>query len=331
VQISKAVMLVGRTPHARRPWPRVDSGPKQLVPVANRPIVYHSLDALGRAKVCEAIMVVEPDCAGPIATAVGDGSRWGLKIGYAPWSPGTGVSGALAAARAFIADEPVLVMRADAIVRARLRPQMAAFALERLDAMAIRLRSSAPKHVEPVAGGYLLSARGVSSLLERPDTADDPLPRIRARGGQVRVQEIDGCLPCHGGLDRLLEANRLMLDGLHGEVPAASYPSCEFQGPVVVHPSARLEHTLVRGPVVIGPRSRLTNAYVGPYTAIGDDVVVEGTQLEHSIVLNRVELRYVGCRLESSVIGTGARIERSFKLPSAMRLSLGDGAEVTLG
>ena len=111
---------------------------------------------------------------------------------------------------------------------------------------------------------------------------------------------------------------------------AEAFPTCEFQGPVKVHPTARLEHTLIRGPAIIGPGARLSHAYVGPYTSIGANVTIDGSQIEHSIVLDEAELLHVGNRLETSVIGRGARITRSFVVPTAMRLSVGDGAEVTI-
>ena len=110
----------------------------------------------------------------------------------------------------------------------------------------------------------------------------------------------------------------------------SAHPGSEFQGPVMVHPTARLEDTIVRGPAIIGPGARLTHAYVGPYTSIGADVRIDGSQIEHSIVLDRAELLNVGSRLETSVIGRGARISRKFVVPTAMRLSVGDGAEVTV-
>jgi glucose-1-phosphate thymidylyltransferase len=100
---------------------------------------------------------------------------------------------------------------------------------------------------------------------------------------------------------------------------------------VKVHPSARIEQSVVRGPAIIGAGSRLLHAYVGPYTSIGDDVTLEGAQIEHSIVFDGAEIHNVGSRLESSVIGRRARIRRSFGLPAAMQLSVGDGAEIILG
>jgi glucose-1-phosphate thymidylyltransferase len=330
VEIAKALILAGRTAYDR-PWPSVRSGPKHLVPVANRPILFHNLEALRRAGVLEATLALEAESAEPIIAAVGDGCAWNLALRFVQWLPSTGVGGALAAAREFLADEPVLVGPGDALHREQIHPHIATFADQRLDAMTLRL-SGAPcdRSGKRVAGGYLLSPRAVSILLDRPRMTGDPVTGIRRHGGQVRVQDTDGCLACHGDQDVLLEGNRRMLEELRGDVDAAAYPSCEFQGPVMVHPTAELDHTLVRGPAIIGPGTRLSHAYVGPYTSIGASVTVDGSQIEHSIVLDGARLLHVGARLETSVIGRGARVTRSFGLPAAMRLSVGDEAEVTL-
>ena len=330
MEIAKALILAGRTDQDR-PWPSVRSGPKQLVPVANRPILFHHLETLRSAGMLEATIAVEAESARLITAAVGDGSDWNLTVRYVEWLPATGIGGALTAARDFLADEPVLVRPADALHREQIHPHIAEFAEGRVDAMALRL-SGAPndRMGKPVAGGYLLSRRAVSLLLDRPLLCGDPVAGVRRHGGHALVRNMDGCLPCHGDQDALLDANRRMLTGLEREVDCAAFPSCEFQGPVAVHPSARLDQTLVRGPAIIGPGAQLAHAYVGPYTSIGANVTIEGSQIEHSIVLDDAELRHVGTRLESSVIGRGARITRSFVVPTAMRLSVGDGAEVTV-
>ena len=330
VKIAKALILAGRT-DLDRPWPSIRSGPKHLVPVANRPILFHHLETLRNAGMLEAMIAVEPKIARLISAAVGNGSDWNLAVRYVEWMPATGISGALTAARDFLADEPVLVRPADALHRELIHSHIAEFADERLDAMALRL-SGAPNDRlgKPVPGGYLFSRRAVSLLLDRPLLCGDPVAGVRRNGGQVLVRELDGCLPCHGDQDALLEANRRMLTGLDGDADPEAFPTCEFQGPVIVHPSARLDQTLVRGPAIIGPGARLAHAYVGPYTSIGANVTIEGSQIENSIVLDDAELLHVGTRLETSVIGRGARITRSFGVPTAMRLSIGDGAEVTV-
>ena len=271
MEIAKALVLAGRSDDDR-PWPSVRLTPKPLVPVANRPILFHNLEALRRAGVLEATIAVDSDTATAIRCAVGDGSEWGLTVRYAecPW--GGGVDGALTVTRDFVRDEPVLVQRVGALLRERIHPHIVAFAGERLDALALRL--AGPGQGDTVDSGWLLSERAVSMLLDRADVGGDPLARVRACGGHVRVQAVDGCLPCYGGQEALLEANRRMLEEIVTNVDPTCLERTQIQGPVVVHPTARLQDTLVRGPAIIGPGSRLNGAYVGPYTSIGADVVI---------------------------------------------------------
>jgi glucose-1-phosphate thymidylyltransferase len=332
MQIAKALVLAGRGPHDR-PWPSARSMPKALVPVANRPILFHNLEALRRGGLLEATIAVDPETASAIRCAVGDGSDWGLTIRYLDCASDIGLGTALATARDFVGDEPVLVQRAGTLLRERIQPHIVAFADERLDALTLRL----PRHAHAgdgpgatIDGGWLLSDRAVTMLTGRHDLAADPIAYVREQGGQARVQEVDGCLPCHGDQSTLLEANRRMLEDIVTDVDPDCVEASELQGPVIVHPTARVEGSLIRGPAIIGPRTRLKDAYVGPYTAIGADVVIEGTEIEHSIVFSGAQLHFVGTRLETSIIGKGARVMRSFGVPNALRLSIGDGAEVAL-
>jgi glucose-1-phosphate thymidylyltransferase len=92
----------------------------------------------------------------------------------------------------------------------------------------------------------------------------------------------------------------------------------------------RIESSVVRGPVVIGPGARLRNAYVGPYTSIGRDVLIEGSEVEHSIVMPEASIKHLGGRLEASIVGARAQVYRDFRLPTALRLNVGEGAEVSL-
>jgi glucose-1-phosphate thymidylyltransferase len=99
---------------------------------------------------------------------------------------------------------------------------------------------------------------------------------------------------------------------------------------VSLHPSAEVRDSLIRGPVAIGPRASISKAYIGPYTSIGADVTIEAVEVEHSILLDGAEIRFLGARLEGSLVGPGARITRDFRVPRAIRLSVGGGAEITM-
>jgi len=150
------------------------------------------------------------------------------------------------------------------------------------------------------------------------------------RGGRVSRQGVsqwwrDGVRP-----GSVLEGNRFVLEGLRGKGVEANLIDSRIEGLVSIHPSARLESSIVRGPAIIGARVELIDAYVGPYTAVGDDVVVEGAEIEHSVILPGASIRHLGGRLEASVVGPKARVFRDFRLPKALRLNVGEGAEVSL-
>jgi glucose-1-phosphate thymidylyltransferase len=302
--------------------------PKHLIPVANRPILFHNLEALRAAGVLEATLLVEPGAGQAIESAVGDGREWGIGVRYDEWEPEEGVSGALAVGNDFLRGEPVLVLQGDALLRERMHRHTAAFAREGLDAMALQLRHLGNGKVPVHEPGYLLSSRAVSFLLDGRDPC--PMAGVRARGGRVRIEPVDGVLPCHGSQELLLEGNRRMLEVLEPSVEPRRLRDCTIQGTVSIHPTARVTRSLLRGPLIVGPGAHVTDAYIGPYTSVGARVVIEGSEIEHSIVLSDAELRFVGTRLESSVIGRGARIVRGFDLPGAIQMSVGEGAVVIL-
>jgi glucose-1-phosphate thymidylyltransferase len=329
MEIAKALILAGRTP-ADGPW-RTAIGAGHLFPVANRPILFHALESLRAASVLEAAVLADEETAEAIAAAVGDGQDWGLRVRYTEWDAATGVGGALAAAgSSFLVDEPVLVQEANALLHERMHGHIAVFARERLDALALRISQPRRERARKQTPGYLLSPRAVSILANGSDALANPLTRVREGGGKIRIQRVDGCLPCHADRDTLLDSNRRALESLDCAYEPSSLNESTVQGRVEIHATARVERSLLRGPVSIGAGARILDAYIGPYTSIGAGSVVEGTEIEHSIVLPDTTLRFVGTRLESCLIGRGARVTRGFQLPGAIQMTIGDGAEVTL-
>jgi glucose-1-phosphate thymidylyltransferase len=329
MEIAKALILAGRG-CGDRPWPTAPAAPKHLFPVANRPILFHNLEALGNAGVLEATILVDSVGHMAIRDAIGDGSDWGMAIRYGEWDATHGLGAALGDHGDFMRGEPVLVQQGDALWRERMHPHIAAFAREELDALALRLALPPANPASAPAPGYLLSANAVNMLTRHPETASNPVAGLRALGGRVRVQSVDACLACHGDQDQLLETNRRMLEGIEHDVDPAALEDTVIHGTVAVHRTARVRRSLLRGPLIIGPDARVDDAYIGPYTSIGAGAAIEGSEIEHSIVLGDAVLRFVGTRLESSVIGRGARVVRGFRVPGAIQLSLGDGAEVVL-
>jgi glucose-1-phosphate thymidylyltransferase len=154
--------------------------------------------------------------------------------------------------------------------------------------------------------------------------------RVRELGGTVRSRAATDWWRFRGGADALLEGNRFALEGVSADYNEATLSRADIQGAVIAHPTARIESSVVRGPVVIGPGACLRDAYVGPYTSIGRDVLIEGAELEHSIILPEASICHLGGRLEASIVGSRAQVFRDFRLPRALRLNVGEGAEVSL-
>jgi glucose-1-phosphate thymidylyltransferase len=330
MEIARAVVLAA--PSAQdRPWSSIGTGPKPLIPIATKPIVFHALEALRRAGVLEVALLTEPHTAELYEAAIGDGRRWDMEVRYEACALDTDMHGALRVTSDFIDGEPVLVQRADALIREQLREHIVNFAHDNLDAIALMVANGpvTPESLPRMAGGYLLSPRAVA-VIRDGGGAHDPVARLRHNGSEVRVFDVEGYLACHGSESSLLDANRHALGAITTDTGSVELEGSEIQGPVRIHPTAMLRNTLVRGPAVIGPRTRLVDSYVGPYSSIGADVRIEGTEIEHSIVMDAAQLLFVGSRLETSIIGRGASIVRRFDMPSAVRMSIGDGAQVAL-
>jgi glucose-1-phosphate thymidylyltransferase len=330
MEIAKALVLVGGG-HDERPWPTAPVEPKHLFPVANRPILFHNLEALRNAGVREAAILAEAPTAGAIERAVGDGRDCGLRVTHVEWSGNRSLTGALTAASEFVQDQPVFVQQGDALLRAQLQHHMADFARERLDTLAFKLeRDAAPPRLHrPLGPGYVLSPWAVDVLLANGDALSNPVAGVRDRGGRVRVQRVSGSLPCHGDQQALLESNRQLLERIEPSYDADAVQGCRIQGPVIVHPTAQVRNSLLRGPVIVGADAVISDAYIGPYTSLGPGITVEAAEIEYSIVLSGAEIRFIGTRLESSIIGRGARIVRAFEPPAGLRMTVGDGVEVT--
>jgi glucose-1-phosphate thymidylyltransferase len=341
VDVTKAVVLTGT--EAGAGWPGTEPWTRQLLPVANRPVLFHTLDAIAGTGLSEVAILVTPSIERAIRDAVGDGSDWGLDAHYVLHAETDGSLKGLQAAAPFLGDEPFLVQGCDLVLRQTIGVLRDRFAAERWDALALRVPRTAESdrltRDQSAHGGrggasaWFLGPHAYEALREESGLNADlnrVVAGLRDTGGRVGVAAVDGCLPFTNGHESYLSANRYMLEHVTTDYRSSSVVDAVVQGPVVVHPTARLERTLVRGPAVIGPRARLSDAYVGPYSSIGADVVVEGSEIEHSVVLAGAQLLFVGSRLESSVIGRGARVDRDFSLPRAMRLAVGDQARVTL-
>lgn len=351
---TKAVILANPQDVPRLPGygPRFVRGslpPASLLSVANRSLLAHALGWLEQGGIREVSVIVPGELAARARQAA-EGASKALDISWCEQAPDETLSWSLGQMSGFLDGDRFVLHMADSVAKESLgsllegsgdseglliedNPSAAELGqIVELHANGNGARRDLGRHG---AGVAVLSADVLEAALSldvHGDFAAETLAEaIGDRGGRVRTQSVSDWWRFRGGsADSLLEGNRFALEGQSADYSAAELIDSNIQGPVVAHPLARIESSIVRGPAVIGAGAHLCNAYVGPYTSIGDDVRIEGAEIEHSVIFSGASITHLGGRLEASVVGPNSKVFRDFRLPRAMRLTLGEGAEVSL-
>ena len=329
---------------------------KQLVPVANKPVLFYGIESLAAAGIRD-IGIVVGDTQAEIRAAVGDGSAWGVSITYIEQDAPRGLAHAVLISEPFIGAEPFVMYLGDnllnkgitnfveefvrekpaaQILLARVPdPQMFGVA-ELADGRVVRLveKPQEPKSDLALVGVYMFSAAVFDAVKAiRPSFRNeleitDAIQHLIDRGLEVRPHIVDGWWKDTGKLEDMLEANRLILETIERRVEGSVDADSRVEGKVIVEAGAVVEHSVVRGPVIIGARATIVHAYVGPFTSIMNDAEVRDSEIEHSIVLEGSSIINLSARIEDSLIGKNVRIYRLPVKPSAYRFMLGDNSEV---
>jgi glucose-1-phosphate thymidylyltransferase len=333
-------------------------GSRQLMPIANRPLLGYALDNLREAGVGEVAVVVEAASASRIRRAVDENDTSGLRVHYLQQPEPLDLCGAMRLAEPFLDGSAFVLHFGDSLASEPLERFVRELGGKELDALVLVRGGRQPeggaviglaqrkllgvdRHTADVrsgavpAGVYLFGPR-LAEVLRGLDVSapgelgiGEALERLRESGGRLATELVNGWWRYDASPAALLNANRFVLERLVPRV-AATLQDSRIEGRVAVDHSARLESATVRGPAIIGPDARIIDTYIGPYTSIGAGVVVEGAEIENSIVLPGATIGFLGRRLEASVVGSGAKVVRDFCLPSGVRLCVGDGAEVSL-
>jgi glucose-1-phosphate thymidylyltransferase len=331
-----------------------------LAPIANKPLVCYALESLASAGIEEVAIVVSPDSRDEIGEIVTDGAGFGVRVVYVEQTKPPGHAQALLAAAEFVEGRAFVVHRGDGLFRSSLRPLVEEFERAELDALVLLqgagtaqshlfaaveggdaklmvTRRASVRSGRALAGVQAFGPRFLDAMRElTPSPRDrlemaDAADRLAAIGGRVVTRAGQWWWSCDGSPRELLRTNRLVLDELHGEVSGGDRLDSRVEGRVVSDPSATVAMSTIRGPAIIGPHACLSHAYVGPFTSIGSGVVIEGAEIEDSIIFPDVVVRHLGRRLEGSVVGRKAKLHRDFSVPAALRMWVGDNVEVSLG
>ena len=329
---------------------------KQLVPVANKPVLFYGIEAMAAAGIEEIGIIIAPETGDEIRSVTGDGSQFGVSITYIEQDEPLGLAHAVLTAEPFLQASPFVMYLGDNLLQGGMTDLVEAFREHEPDALILLTPVPDPQHfgvaelddgrvtrlvekpAEPktdlalvgvymFTGGIHEAARSIEPSARGELEITDAIQHLVDTGQRVEPHIVQGWWKDTGRLDDMLEANRLVLDTIETAVEGELISSTTH-GRVIIEEGARLEHATVRGPAIIGAGAQLTNCYIGPYTAVGPGCVVDHAEVEHSILLEGSQVQHLDGRMESSLLGRNVVIGRSVGQPRAFRFMVGDNSEV---
>jgi glucose-1-phosphate thymidylyltransferase len=336
--------------------PITHTSAKQLVPVANRPVLFYAIQAMADAGIEEVGIIIAPETGDEIRNVTGGGERFGVQITYIVQDEPAGLAHAVLTAEPFLGQSPFVMYLGDNLLQGGIGDLVRAFNEHRPDALilltevpdpqnygvaelrdgvVVRLveKPPEPKTNLALVGVYMFTAavHAAARAIEPSPRGEleitDAIQRLVDDGLRVDPHIVKGWWKDTGRLEDMLAANRLVLDTIDTRVEGELIDS-QVDGRVVVEPGARLERTTVRGPAIIGAGARLTDSYIGPYTAVGDECVITNAEVEHSILLAGCTVHDLDGRMESSLLGRNVKIGRGDRQPRAYRFMVGDNSEI---
>jgi glucose-1-phosphate thymidylyltransferase len=350
----KALILSGGKGTRLRPITHTSA--KQLVPIANKPILFYGIEAIRDAGVTD-VGIVVGDTEAEIRAAVGDGSAFGVRATYIRQEAPLGLAHAVKVSRGFLKDDPFIMYLGDNLILDGITPLVEEFRRDRPNSQILLARVPHPeefgvaelngdrvirlveKPKEPrsdlaLVGVYMFDStifEAVDAI--RPSARNeleitDAIQHLIDKGRTVHHHIIQGWWKDTGKLDDILEANRMVLSRVRRSIAGSVDAKTKIEGDVVVGEGTEVVDSILRGPLCLGRRCRIERAYVGPFTSIHDDVRIRNSEIEHSIVLERCTIEDIPVRIEASLIGKEARIQRSQRKPSAYRFMVGDSSAV---
>jgi glucose-1-phosphate thymidylyltransferase len=350
----KALILAGGKGSRLRPI--TYSTAKQLVPVANKPVIEYGVEAIREAGIDDFGFIVG-DSHLEIESAMGDGSRWGAKFTYIPQDAPLGLAHAVKTARPYLQNDRFIMYLGDNLIKTGVADLVNEFQNDEFDAsilltqvpnpeefgvaeldgdrvISLEEKPKAPKSDFALVGVYLFGP----SIFDAIDTLKpsfrgeyeitDAIQTLIDWGKDVRSHIVTGWWKDTGTVQAMLEANRLILETMTHSV-LGSVDDSEIGESVSIGQGARVLSSCIRGPAVIGPNCVIEHAYLGPFTSIAGGTVLKNSEIEYSIVMNDCTIQDAG-RITGSLIGRGVTVGRAARKPASLGLVLGDNSSLVL-
>ncbi|MFQ3548394.1 MAG: glucose-1-phosphate thymidylyltransferase [Armatimonadota bacterium] len=352
----KALILSGGKGTRLRPI--THTAAKQLVPVANKPILFYAIEAIKNSGIDD-IGIIVGDTHNEIKAAVGDGSKWNVKITYIQQEAPLGLAHAVKISEDFMAGDQFVMFLGDNLIKDGINtfvqkyshsgansqillahvPNPSDFGVAELNEDRIVKLIEKPKNPPTdlaLVGVYMFDPNIFEAVNNIKPSArgeleiTDAIQYLIDHNYRVDSYIIDGWWKDTGKLEDMLEANRMILDDIETAINGEIDDFSSIAGRVHILDGTVLKNSSVRGPVIIGKNCILENCFIGPYTSISDNVQIRHSEVEHSIILENSQVLDIDSRIEDSLIGKNVKIHKTNKKPKAYRIMVGDNSEVDL-
>ncbi|MFQ6082564.1 MAG: glucose-1-phosphate thymidylyltransferase [Candidatus Aminicenantia bacterium] len=329
---------------------------KQLIPVANKPVLFYGIEALVEAGIKE-IGIVVGETKKEIMEAVNDGSKWGAKVTYIEQEAPLGLAHAVKISETFFQREPFVMYLGDNILKNGIQSLVNEFrekkpnslillaevkhperfgVAELKDGKVARLVEKPKKPISNFAlvGVYMFdfhifeAAKNIKPSWRNELEITDAIQYLIDHGLNVQPHIVTDWWKDTGKLEDILEANRLILETIERRIEGKIDKESKINGQVIIGEKTVIKRSSIRGPVIIGSHSEITDSYVGPFTSIHNNVKLIQTEIEHSIVLEGSIIQNIESKIDNSLIGRNVRLYKSCQKPAAYRFILGERSEI---
>ena len=354
----KGLILSGGKGTRLRPLTYTSS--KQLIPIANKPIIFYGIEQLVLCGIKD-IGIVVGDSKDEIKRIVGNGQKWNVNITYIHQKEPLGIAHAIKVSRDFLEEDDFLLYLGDNLLNDDLRSFIDDFNEKELDE---KILLTEVKHPE-MFGVVEFKDKKIVRLIEKPKNPpsnlalcgiyifnknihpiiDELKPSHRGeyeiteaiqnlfdKGYKLGYSLVKGWWKDTGKLEDLLAANRIVLDrSLKLNIKLDLDDTVSIEGRVEIGVDCKIHNTLIRGPVIIGNSVEIDSAYIGPYSSIADNCIITHSEIENSIILNDATIRSIKKRIQNSLIGKNASIISHNEKPNAHSFMIGDNSIINLG
>lgn len=338
--------------------PLTYTGAKQLIPVANKPIIYYGIEALTRVGIKE-IGVVVGDTKDEVKATVGSGEKWNVRVEYIPQEAPLGLAHAIKICAGFLKDEPFMMYLGDNILKDNLKYLVDQFQKNRPNALILLTEVKNPQEF----GVAVIDEKGmVKKLIEKPKEPPsnlalvgiylfdkkifkaienikpswrneleitDAIQWLLDNNYRVESQTVQGWWKDTGKPEDIIDANLLVLEDIESDNQGEIVDS-SIHGRVRIGKGALVEKSIIRGPAIIGENAKVIRAYVGPFSSIGNNVTIENSEVECSVVMDGATIRNLEKRIDRSILGKNVVINQIDESPRTHKFILGDQSYVEI-